>query len=331
MLNVALYGQNGHQIQNKFRATGGGGTSGGGGGRARVVAVAGLNDEALRPLAHDPPRRYETLEEIIADQQVQMVSLCSPRRDEQVAHAIACLKAGKHVYAEKPAALNEADLDLILATAQQHGVTFHEMAETSFVEPYAAMKAIVAAGTIGQVVQITARKCYPWNDHRPVDEGIDGGLLCQVGVHAARMIEQVGGQRIETVTAADETRLANQGSKSDCRRAAFFAMTLANGGLATATVSYLNPAGTGIWGYEALQVLGSEGLVESERGGQITRLVVGDSDHGPIKVDVSPRDYLDLLLDELVDGKPMPLTLEAQLHPTRVVLRAKALAGGFGA
>ncbi len=319
MLNVALYGQNGHQIQHKLVANP----------RARVVATAFMSDEAVKDLAHDELRRYESLDAILDDDRAQLVTLCSPRRDEQAAHAIACLKAGKHVYAEKPCALNEDDLDAVLAAADAHGVSFHEIAETTFVQPYAAMKVIVAAGNIGQVVQITARKCYPWHDRRPVDEGIDGGLLCQVGVHAARMIEQVGGQRIETVTAADETRLANQGPKSDCRRAAGWMMTLANGGIASATVSYLNPAGTGIWGYESLLILGTQGLVESERSGQITRLVVGDSDHGAIDVSHIQQDYFERVLDEILDGKPLPLTRDEQLHPTRIVLRAKALAGGF--
>jgi predicted dehydrogenase len=46
----------------------------------------------------------------------------SPLRSEQAGHAIACMKGGKHVYAEKPCAMTEADLDAIIATSRETGM-----------------------------------------------------------------------------------------------------------------------------------------------------------------------------------------------------------------
>lgn len=62
-------------------------------------------------------------------------------------------RAGKHVYAEKPCALNESDLDRIVATAHETGLLFREMAGTAFGRPYYAMREIVASGFLGEIVR----------------------------------------------------------------------------------------------------------------------------------------------------------------------------------
>jgi len=44
------------------------------------------------------------LDALIGAEDVELVSLCSPRRDEQFRHAVRCLEAGKHVLAERSCA-----------------------------------------------------------------------------------------------------------------------------------------------------------------------------------------------------------------------------------
>jgi predicted dehydrogenase len=83
---------------------------------------------------------HETLEDLLADPDIQLVVLCSPVRADQPAHALAALRAGKHVFAEKPCALLEDDLDRILAEAASRNLVFREMADSSFINPYAAMR-----------------------------------------------------------------------------------------------------------------------------------------------------------------------------------------------
>src|SRR5687768_3120406 len=99
-LNVGIYGENGHQIQHELARRN----------DCAVVAVAAISDESL-PSAFAGTTRYATLDQMLADARVQVVSLCSPRRADQARDAIRCLGAGKHVYAEKPAAMVESDID----------------------------------------------------------------------------------------------------------------------------------------------------------------------------------------------------------------------------
>ena len=320
-LGVALYGDNGHQVHDRLADHP----------RARLVAIAefprGKLPVALR--GNEEVKEYANFSALLRDPRVEVVVLCSPRRSEQAAHAISALRSGRHVYAEKPSALSEAELDEIVAVAKETGCHFREMAGTAFEQPYLAMRDVVRSGRIGRVVQVIAEKSYPFHERRPRDEDVDGGLILQCGVHAMRFVEHVAGARVRSVRAL-ETTAGNPLGDGGLRMAACLAMELEGGGLASITANYLNPKGTGIWGYESLRILGELGMVESMQGGAHTRLVIGGTDQGPLEMNPSGGiDYFDAFLEMLTGGGAMPLTLEEELSPTRWVLRAKAsLASG---
>jgi predicted dehydrogenase len=297
-VGVGLYGTNGHQIDRQLA----------GNPRAHLVAAS------------------DDLDAMLADDRVQLVSLCSPRRADQAADAIRCLEAGRHVYAEKPCALIESDVDAIVAAARASGRLFHEMAGTAFEQPYLAMREVVAAGTIGPVAQVVAQKSYPMHERRPADEETDGGLIRWVGVHAVRFVEHVAGVTIVDIDAV-QTKLGNG---SGPYLSAVLTMALDGGGVAAAALNYLNPPGFGSWGNEHLRVFGPRGFVEAVDGGSRTRLVVGDVDHGPLPPAPPARDYFELYLDELLGVAPMPLSLAAELSPTRWVIRAEAVSRDLG-
>jgi predicted dehydrogenase len=321
MIGIGLYGLNGHQIQGLL----------GGHARARLVATAGLDPARLpEPLRGDRTVRHcATLAELLRTPHLDLVSLCSPRRRDQAADAIACLAAGKHVYAEKPCAMSEADLDAVLAAATASGCRFHEMADTAFGQPYLAMRELVAGGALGEVVQVFAQKSYPYHDGRPQDEDVDGGLIGQNAIHAVRMVEQVGGQRIAAVRALETTH-GNPVAGGGLRLAASLHGRLANGGLFTVIANYLNQKGMGSWGNEHLRVFGTHGFVEAVDGGARTRAVIGERDLGPLDTSRPGLSWFECFLDELEGRGSFPLSLADELHPTRVVIRAKAAAAAAG-
>jgi predicted dehydrogenase len=216
----------------------------------------------------------------------------------------------------------EEQLDRIIAVAQRTGRRFHEMAGTAFAQPYREMRRLVAEGTIGEVVQVLAQKSYPWQPSRPQDENVDGGITRQVGVHALRMIEHVAGRRIEQIQAIETTR-GDPHPNGQLRMASSMMARLEGGALASVVANYLNQKeGFGQWGNETLRIWGTKGFIETTDGGQRTRLIVGERDHGPLDASAPSLDYFDLVVDSILDEKPMPLTLEEELHPTRMVIRA---------
>ena len=313
-LQVGLFGINGHQVTRHLLDNP----------LARLAACCGFPHP---PLPDDHPDRpslriHATLEDLLADEGVQLVVLCSPVRADQTAHALAALRAGKHVFAEKPCAFHEDELDLLIAEASARGLTFREMADSAFIRPYADMRRIVQSGELGEIVQITCQKSYPWRDSRPQDETTDGGLVRQCALHAARWIEHVACQKILSIHLI-ETCLGNPDSKGQSRMAACLSMELEKGGIASISANYLNPPGTGLHGYESLVIHGSMGLVESLRGGTSTRLVIGSQDRGPLNISGTVKSQFQHLLEHIVLGSPMPFSVLEEVSPTRWMIRAK--------
>jgi len=309
-IGVGLSGGNGHQLRfEKFRDHP----------HARLIAVAGVRQT-------NPPEGVKVvggLDALLADPAVGLVVLCSPRRADQARDAIRCLEAGRHVYAEKPSALTEAELDAILAAAQRSGREFREMAGTVFAAPYAAIRRHVQAGDIGEVVQVLVQKSYRYGAVRPQEEAIDGGLFLQAGIHGARMVEHAGGVRMTALT-ADETGFGKPAAEQgEGKLAAIAQGRLENGGLVSLVINYLNPGAPGLpHGNETLRIFGTRGFIESVDGGARTRLVRREGVIEQLDRQPGP-DYFDAFAAHLVTGAPMPLTSEEELHPLRVMLRAK--------
>ena len=314
IVRVGLYGNNGHQIQRALLQNP----------VAVLAAVVGIPDEAL-PDELRKVTRYSSLAALSADPRIDLISLCSPWRSDQAQDAIFCLRAGKHVYAEKPCSLTERDLDAILRTARETGLRFHEQAGTAFQQPYQTLREIVRSGVLGQITQIYAQKSYPWHDERPQDERIDGGLTRQAGVYCARFVEHVAGLSIKSVTLR-ETMLGNPIPGGGCRRASTMLFELANGGLATGIANYLCPAPPfwDRWGYETLRIWGVNGFVESIDGGRVGTLALTGAECRSLDFAEPSLDYLGMAIEEVRTGNTViPFSLEEELSPTRWVLRAK--------
>lgn len=323
-LQIGIYGMNGHQIHMRLKDHPDG-----------EIAAVCMTAEQWKNLENSIPNwanipRYDSLAEMLQGTKLDMVSLCSPQRAEQERDAIRCLEAGCHVYAEKPAVLSEEGLDRVLETAERCGKEFHEIADTVYFEPFWSLRELVQSGRIGQVVQVYAQKSYPMNPgKRPQDEETDGGLIRWVGIHGMRFIEHITGLTVTEVEAV-QTHLGNaelngvaDGDNTGLYTAASLQMKLSNGGLATLCMNYLNPRSFPSWGNEHVRVFGTKGMAEITDGGRHSH-VYTTTDEGEIDTAHSTCvDYLDLLLRHLRYGEPMPMTLEEELHPLRVVIRAE--------
>ncbi|MCL1856751.1 MAG: Gfo/Idh/MocA family oxidoreductase [Kiritimatiellaeota bacterium] len=308
---VGLWGSNGHQIHGVVERYP----------ELKVVAFGAFADDAALRAQYPEAVPCATYEALLDVPGVRLVSLCSPLRGDQAGQAIAALKRGIHVYAEKPCCTTEAELDNVIAVAATGGAIFHEQAGTVCDQPWWAMRQIAQSGQLGDIVQVVAQKSYPFQDWRPLSETVDGGLTAQSGVHALRLVEHVTGIRIATIDAL-ETSLGETRPGSDLKMASSMMGRLDNGGLFSATANYLNQPGVGTWGNEMLRVFGTHGMLEACDGGTRTRLVLGNDDCGTLDTSAQPPDWLRCFLDQILHGTPMPFDLATELHPTRMVLRA---------
>jgi predicted dehydrogenase len=310
-IKVGLYGLRGHQIHPLFLKPEPHPL-------AQLTAVAGFGDKQMP----EGVRAYETLDELLADPEVELVSLCSPFRSMQAADAAKALNAKKHVYAEKPVAMTARELDAIIKAAKTNERHFHEMGGVQFQQPYKTMHEIVKSGVLGEIIQIHGQKCYPWTERRPTDENVDGGLAMQVGIYLTRFVEHVACQKISALT-LQETKHGNPVAGHNCRMAVTMQMKLANGGLASGIANYLNPMGDKVWGYEILRIFGTQGLVESNPEEKTVRVVIQNKPPQIIDAKSGSESYFDMFLRTLLGTDTMPMSLEDELSPTRWIIHAR--------
>ncbi|MCS6831858.1 MAG: Gfo/Idh/MocA family oxidoreductase, partial [bacterium] len=97
-----------------------------------VEAVSDLIPERRERLmqVYGCSKSYESLEKLILDRNVEAVAVFTPAPDH-VRHAVACLKAGKHVMCAVPACMSVAEAEELLDTVKRTGLTYM-LAETSW-------------------------------------------------------------------------------------------------------------------------------------------------------------------------------------------------------
>ncbi|MFW5923386.1 MAG: Gfo/Idh/MocA family protein, partial [Planctomycetota bacterium] len=317
ILNVGCYGTNGHQIVGKLANHP----------RARLTTVCEVPERHLTDNLgrenSDRVSRVGSLTDLIQAPDVDLISLCSPRRDEQSDHAICCLKAGKHVLAEKPAALTLAELEELRTTAERTEAEFRQMGSCGQECVLSAMRKLVDEEQLGEVVQVFAQKSYPYHEGRPQDRGVDGGLIRQAGIHAVRLIQRSTGLRAERVSATG-TGLGNP-KNGALQMAASLWLELENGAAASVALNYLNPPGIGYWGNDQVRIHATGGMVEAVDGCQRQRVIFGEDEPRPIPdVPGNYPDFFDSYVDYLLDGKPMPYSHEDDIYALRTVIRAQA-------
>lgn len=319
-LKVGIYGANGHQIWGFLEAYD----------RIEFTAAAGIPENRLekyKAYQNKTLKIYETLDEMLEKGGIDLVCLCSPLRSEQAKDAVKALKANVSVYAEKPAALCEADLDMILEAEKTSEAEFHEIADSTFFEPYVSLRRLIKDGAVGEVVQVYVQKSYPNNfNGRPGDPNVDGGITRQAGIHAMRFLEHCCGIRIAKVNAF-ETNKGGPEAKPGLITASSVSMTLENGGVASACINYFNPGSFGLWGNESIRVFGTKGVIEITDGGRRTHLWNDEGDKGEFaSMNTKTKEFFEYLVEHLLDGTPMPFDSETELHPLRAVIRMKEAA-----
>src|SRR5688500_7914173 len=103
---------------------------------------------------------YTDFHELLANPAVEAVSVVT-MWDQHTAPTLAALKAGKHVFLEKPMASTVADCDAIVAAARTARTGFMVGHICRFNPRYAAAKAAIAEGRIGKIISMYARRNIP--------------------------------------------------------------------------------------------------------------------------------------------------------------------------
>jgi len=105
-------------------------------------------------------KTYTDYNKLLADREVDAVSVVT-MWDQHTAPTLAALKAGKHVFLEKPMASTVADCEKIVKAAKASSKNFMVGHICRFNPRYAAAKDAIAEGKIGKIVSMYARRNIP--------------------------------------------------------------------------------------------------------------------------------------------------------------------------
>ena len=167
-------------------------------GVAHVVAFAGRDPSALAAAAklYDVPRTYTDWREMLRDLAVDAVHIVTPP-DKHAEMAIAALRAGKHVFVEKPLATTAADAQAILTAAKKAG----KIAGVNFVmryDPlYQTVLTIARSGWLGPLTHVGFENYASdeglGDDHWFWDPIASGGIFVEHAVHFFDIVGAIAG------------------------------------------------------------------------------------------------------------------------------------------
>ncbi len=132
-----------------------------------LLAVADVDASRARSIAarYGVPRHYSDFRELLADPQIQAVSIATPAH-LHVEAAMAAAALGKHILLEKPIATSLADAQAIVAAADRNGVKLMVGHLLRFEIHYASIFSAIAGGTLGRPVAVMSRMNNPISEAR---------------------------------------------------------------------------------------------------------------------------------------------------------------------
>jgi len=176
---------------------------------ARVVAGADPADEqrARFKESYKEAKVYETVEQLLADDEVQAVFVASPNH-LHCEHTVAAAQARRHVFCEKPMALTAADCDRMIEACDQAGVKLMVGQVLRYIPDLCWALQLVRSGQLGRPVAVSIERLWgavgrTWQIPWRIEKRFSGGWLYEVNVHEIDYMCEILGspQRVYATTA----------------------------------------------------------------------------------------------------------------------------------
>ncbi len=134
--------------------------------------------------------------QLLQDKTIDAVSICTPN-DLHEEMAIEALRAGKHVYLDKPVAVTYESARRIADAAKKAGVVTHVALNNRFWPSTQRAKEIVEEGRLGEILSFSVRYLHSGSvdPARPVGwkQLMQGGVLLDLGSHALDLAQWLCG------------------------------------------------------------------------------------------------------------------------------------------
>jgi predicted dehydrogenase len=225
-------------------------------GAADVAAAADVDPSALAEFCgrHDIPRAYTGLDDLLQQEELDLVHLCTPPA-LHFGQALACLRAGVSVLAEKPPTLSLRELDVLAGSGRGVGAAGGPAAGKGRAGPWFAtifqhrfgsgarkLSALAASGVLGRPLLAVCHTTWfrdqayfdvPWRG-RWDTEG--GGPTMGHGIHQLDLMLSVLGDWVEVSAVA-----LQQARDTETEDLSLAHVTFASGAVASVVNSVLSP------------------------------------------------------------------------------------------
>ncbi|MCG3211263.1 MAG: Myo-inositol 2-dehydrogenase [Anaerolineae bacterium] len=224
---------------------------------ANLVAVADVFEASAQKCATDfqIPSYTTNPQDIFNNKDIDVVVICSST-DTHAAFMVDAANAGKHIFCEKPIALDLAQIDQALSAVANAGVKLQLGFNRRFDRNFKAARDLVAAGKIGQphIVRITSRDPAP-----PPAEyvKVSGGIFLDMTIHDFDMARFLINSEVEEIYATGGVLVDPAIGAAGDIDTAVITLRYANGAIGT-----IDNSRKAIFGYDQrVEVFGSAGNV----------------------------------------------------------------------
>jgi predicted dehydrogenase len=174
---------------------------------AEIVAVGSRTQESADAFGDEfgVPRRHGSYQALVEDPAVDVVYIATPHPGHH-ATALAAIEAGKSVLVEKPFTMDAAEATDLIDAARAHDVFVLEAMWTRFLPHMVRIREILAAGTLGDIVSVTAEHGQ-YFDHDPefrlFAPELGGGALLDLGIYPLSFASMVLGEPRQVTAVSD--------------------------------------------------------------------------------------------------------------------------------
>ena len=154
---------------------------------AQLYAVASRSSDNATAFAakFDAGTAYDSYEKLVRDPKVDVVYIATPHT-YHYEHTLLCLKHNKAVLCEKPFAMNEKQVQEMIATAKEQSCFLMEAFWTYFLPHFTEVEKFVQSGAYGTIRRMEANfgfKADPNPEGRLFNKALGGGSLLDIGIY----------------------------------------------------------------------------------------------------------------------------------------------------
>jgi len=208
---------------------------------------------------------------LLDDPEIDAILIGSPSA-EHAPQMIECAEAGKHIFCEKPIALDPEIIRNALAEVDKSGVKLQVGFNRRFDPNFAAVQQQVASGALGDphIIRITSRDPAP-----PPAEYVagSGGMFLDMTIHDFDMARFLSGSEVNEVHAYGAVLVDPEIGKAGDIDTAVISLKFANGAL-----GIIENSRKAVYGYDQrVEVFGAKGTAMADNNTPTSMIVLNES------------------------------------------------------